>query len=194
MSGLLVEHLETIERNSKNLERERRVIGSIFFILLIVLCISMYMLGMFKPFSLLTYSGKTLTLTFTALILSISALEVNFLNSRTISDINLFHYYEENNIRQKEEHLKHIQEQIKLFYLPLSVLLTITENPEKIQNRSQKIAEINCNKHLAEPRVRVVFESYIKGKKEQKMSELVFRDIENLQKKYIEIKNELQKE
>ncbi len=96
----------------------------------------------------------------------------------------LSHNLEKEVIAQLEEELKNIMESLNLFYLPLSVLLTIPDQPANTQARAQKIAEINCNKHLAEPRVRAVFERYMEGKKDQKLSELVYRDIENLQKKY----------
>jgi len=105
--------------------------------------------------------------------------------SQSVSNFKQFsHNLEEETIAQLEEGLKNIGESLNLFYLPLSVLLTIPDQPANAQARAQKIAEINCNKHLAEPRVRAVFESYMEGKKDQKLSELVYRDIENLQKKY----------
>lgn len=87
-------------------------------------------------------------------------------------------------ITQLEEKFKNIGERINLFYLPLSVLLTIPDQPENAQAIAQKIAEINCNKHLAEPRVRAMFERYMEGERDQKMLELVYRDIEKLQKEY----------
>ena len=104
------------------------------------------------------------------------------------------HYLEEEKIAQLEERLKNIGESLNLFYLPLSVLLTIPDKPENAQARAQKIAEINCNKHLAEPRVRAMFERYMEGKTEPKLLELVYRDIENLQKKYYVIKQLLAEE
>lgn len=105
--------------------------------------------------------------------------------SQSISNFRQFsHNLEEETIAQLEEELKNIGESLNLFYLPLSVLLTIPDQPENAQAIAQKIAEINCNKHLAEPRVRAVFERYMEGKKDPKLLELVYRDIENLQKKY----------
>lgn len=104
------------------------------------------------------------------------------------------HNLEEETIAQLEEELKNIEESLNLFYLPLSILLTISDQPENAQARAQKIAEINCNKHLAEPRVRAVFKRYMEEKKDPKMLELVYRDVDNLQKKYVMKKQLLIKE
>lgn len=98
--------------------------------------------------------------------------------------IQYYHYLGEEEIAQREDRLNNIEGSLNFFYLPLSVLLTIPDQPENAQARAHKIAEINCNKHLAEPRVRAVFERYMEGKKDPKLLELVYRDIENLQKKY----------
>lgn len=116
----------------------------------------------------------------------------NIINAHRSRD-ELSRRLQEDEIRQKLEQLKNITDSINLFYLPLSVLLTIPDQDVTAQTRAQKLAEINCNKHLAEPRVRAIFESYMEGKKEPKLSELVYRDIENLQKQYAEIKTYLKK-
>lgn len=99
-------------------------------------------------------------------------------------------------IKKNEEELKHITESIKLFYLPLCDLLTTHDENVSIQARKRKIVEINAHKHLAEPRVKFVFEKYINSdeganRESRNLLELVTQDIELLQHTYKRIQIQL---
>lgn len=154
----------------------QEIFGYLLFFLLFILCL----LGLYIKISTspnINWELIAIDVAFITLMASVASQSVY--NFKQFS-----HNLEEETIAQLEEELKNIGESLNLFYLPLSVLFTIPDQPENAQAIAQKIAEINCNKHLAEPRVRAVFERYMEGKKDPKLLEFVYRDIENLQKKY----------
>ena len=127
-----------------------------------------------------------------ALLLSLGSLFVSY----TVPEFNnadkYFFDIIEDKIRQKQEELKQISESIELFYLPLHDLLTTYDENVTNRAKSRKIIQINGHKHLAEPRVRGVFEEYVSdGANSRKLLELVNRDIELLQNRFIELKAEL---
>lgn len=121
------------------------------------------------------------------------------LNSVIYDYKNLINYLTEDKIRQKQEELKHIEQSIDMFYLPLHDLLTSYDENVTSLIKTRRIAEINGHKHLAEPEVRSIFEKYIQtqdGSKSEskKLLELVSQDIEFLQKRFIELNMELKVE
>ncbi len=121
------------------------------------------------------------------------------LNSVIYDYKNLTNYLTEDKIRQKQEELKHIEQSIDMFYLPLHDLLASYDESITSRIKTRRIAEINGHKHLAEPEVRSIFEKYIQthdGSKSEskKLLELVSQDIEFLQKRFIELNMELKVE
>jgi len=80
-----------------------------------------------------------------------------------VNSSNYLNYLNESEIKQKGEEIKKIGESINLFYLPLYDLLTTYDENTTSRAKKRKIAEINCHKHLSEPRVRCVFERYIQS-------------------------------
>ena len=183
MAGFWSEHLENIDKDFGDTIVFIKRYTFFSFILILVLCC---LLKLEKP-----TVDANISLQFLALIISLIALFSSIIFSGFFYSKNLTHFYNVNLITKNDIQLKNIQENINLFYLPLSVLLTVPDQPENAQAIAQKTAEINCNKHLAEPEVRAVFESYMKGNKDPKLSELVYRDIETLQKQYAEEKQKL---
>ncbi|WP_292379277.1 hypothetical protein [Methanosarcina sp. UBA289] len=124
---------------------------------------------------------------------------VIILNSVIYNYKNLINYLTEDKIRQKQEELKHIEQSIDLFYLPLHDLLASYDENVISRIKTRRIAEINGHKHLAEPEVRSIFEKYIQthdGSKSgsKKLLDLVSQDIEFLQKRFIELNMELKVE
>lgn len=121
------------------------------------------------------------------------------LNSAIYDYRSLSNYLTEDKIRQKQEELKHIEQSIDLFYLPLYDLLASYDENVSSQIKTRRIAEINGHKHLAEPEVRSIFEKYIQThdgsiRESKKLLELVSQDIEFLQKRFIELNMELKVE
>lgn len=105
-------------------------------------------------------------------------------------------YIVEDQIREYIEEKDQIRYSIDMFYLPLYSLLTAYD--ENVNNiaKKQRIAEINCHKHTAESETRSYFEKYIKNnegdnEESNKLLELVNKDIEFLQNRFIEINMEL---
>lgn len=194
MSGLLERHLENIMFDIK--ANNRKAVFSWFPLTICALASLLFVVFLIgescsshPDISILNFIIATIAI----FISMFTVLSTNILSAYKSRD-ELFRRLTEHEIRLKEDRLKNIGESINLFYLPLSVLLTIPDKPENTQTITQKIAEINCNKHLAEPRVRAVFEFYMEGKKDQKLLELAYRDIENLQKEYAMVKQLLVEE
>jgi hypothetical protein len=184
VSGLLERYLENIIFNIK-INKSKAVIS--WFLLIICVLTSFFFIVLLVSECFSSNpdaSVLNLIIPFIAIFMSMFAvIFTNMLTAYSSRD-ELYRHLTEQEIRLKEDKLKNIGVSINLFYLPLAGLLTIPDKPENAQARAQKIAEINCNKHLAEPRVRAVFERYMEGKIDPKLSELVYRDIESLQKKY----------
>lgn len=163
-------------------------IGALFFLGLAGILVSV---SFYKAFFTQPSTDVNVDLQFTAIIISAIALMLSISLPMMFNYIQLSYRLDESKISEKKEQCKNIMESINLFYLPLSGLLTIPDSDATSQARVSKVAEINCNKHLAEPSVRASFERYMEGKKEPKLLELVNGDIENLQKQYLELKKEL---
>ena len=138
-----------------------------------------------------------------ALLLSFISILLSELVSLSSKDDKIADYIFEDNIRQKEnklrqeeKELKHIRDSIDTFYVPLQNLLTVYNENVTNEVKLKIINEINGHKHLAEPRVRCVFEKYLQerdgsnkgsNKGSKKLLELVSRDIEVLQNRFIEL-------
>ncbi len=102
--------------------------------------------------------------------------------------------FSERKEKQVENEIRHIEDSINLFYIPLQNLLTIYDEDMEDMTKLKTINEINGHKHLAEPRVRFLFENYIqktKGESDRvsgKLLELVCRDIELLHNQLMKLK------
>lgn len=135
----------------------------------------------------------------TSVVILLLFLVTIILNSAIYDYRNLSNYLTEDKIRQKQEELKHIEQSIDLFYLPLHDLLASYDENVTSRMMTRRIAEINGHKHLAEPEVRSIFEKYIQThdgsiRESKKLLELVSQDIEFLQKRFIELNMELKVE
>lgn len=80
--------------------------------------------------------------------------------------------------RNKEEKNQYLRNSIDLFYIPLLNLLE--------KDNIDLITMVNGHRYLAQPRVRLLFESYLQTNKgKEKLLELTHRDLEFLQKELI---------
>lgn len=189
MASIRTEYKNIIQSgiDNSNSHLNKLVIIMFFFIL--------YLLGKFT----LLINGYIRTLEDVALVMSAVALFITFGLRENENVREKRGYLIEDGIRQRQEQLVNIEDSIYRFYLPLHGLLS-THN-ENIKNKAKlrKMAEINGHKHLAEPRIRCVFEKYMQANESnhgesRKLLELVNRDIETLQNRYIELKSDLKRE
>lgn len=183
MTGLRATHHRNINDQIKNYKKVLYLYGLTFVIDILF-------------FIYATYKGidsGTIVVVFLLLLVTI------ILNSVIYDYKNLINYLTEDKIRQKQEELKHIEQSIDLFYLPLHDLLASYDENVTIRMKTRRIAEINGHKHLAELEVRSIFEKYIQThdrseRESKKLLELVSQDIEFLQKRFIELNMELKVE
>lgn len=183
MIGLRATHHRNINDQIKNYKKVLYIYGLTFAIDTLFLIYA-------------TYKGidsGTIVVIFLLLLVTI------ILNSVIYDYKNLINYLIEDKIRQKQEELKHIEQSIDLFYLPLYDLLASYDENVTNRMKTRRIAEINGHKHLAEPEVRSIFEKYIQThngseRESKKLLELVSQDIEFLQERFIELNMELKVE
>jgi hypothetical protein len=143
--------------------------------------------------------NKEFSVAVSALFFSIIALGTSMFCSLVTHYAELSNYLTNDEIQHKKEEMKQSTESIELFYLPLQDLLTTYDESISGNSRKRKLVEINGHKHLAEPRVRSVFDRYIQSdeganRESRKLLELVTIDIEFLQRRYSKRKNELNEE
>jgi hypothetical protein len=177
-------------RNFELLNQTKRL----SFILLGCVCILFLYLSLFIFYNTVThdlgdaYAEIAIILALISILFSILWPYYNFAEKYAA-------YTFEDDIQLKQERLKEIGESIELFYVPLHDLLTSYDENVISRAKSRRIIQINGHKHLAEPRVRGVFEEYVSdGVNSRKLLELVSRDIELLQNRFIELKAELKDE
>jgi hypothetical protein len=143
--------------------------------------------------------NKELRVAIFALFFSVIALGASMFCALIIPYKDQRNYLTNDEIQHKKEEMKQSTESIELFYLPLQDLLTTYDESISGNSRKRKLVEINGHKHLAEPRVRSVFDRYIQSdeganRESRKLLELVTIDIEFLQRRYSKRKNELNEE
>lgn len=84
----------------------------------------------------------------------------------------------EDEFRKKEQELQQVKESINLFYIPLLDFLETDDT--KLLNT------VVGHKYLAQPRVRLLFETYLQtNKNKEKIIKLAHRDLEFLQEQLI---------
>lgn len=114
-----------------------------------------------------------------AFIVSILALFLPLFFTIFINSNNTDQIKKDEQRQKKEQELQRAKDSINLFYIPLLNLLE-TDNTKLLNT-------VLGHKYLAEPRVRLLFETYLQtNKNKEKILKLARRDLEELQEKLIE--------